>query len=138
MSATAEPRTLAQAADELVHEAAALRAIVCEDAPLDRPIHVETLGEDAADLRDAACDLRGALPDLRAASARYLDADACLARIDARERMRELDGVLLPRGGGWHPWIAVMRDQVRRCRQAIRGVANALIRAWHEIARRSE
>jgi len=148
MSATLTHRTLAAAADELLHETAALRAIVCEDAPGDRPIHVETLCEDAANLHDAARELRGALPDVAAASDRFLDADACLGGIDSRERMRGLDEVLLPRGGGWHPWIGVMRDEVRRCRAATRDVATALIRSWreqaprpagvHDIPRRSE
>ena len=138
MSATLPLETLVRAADELVHETAALRATVCEDAPVgDRPIHVETLGEDAATLHDAACDLRAALPDVEAAGERFLDADACLHELDARERMRALDEVLLPRGGAWHPWIAVMRDELRRCRLAVRSVANALIRAWHDIHRRS-
>jgi hypothetical protein len=149
MSATATIETLARAADAFVGETIALRANVCEDAPVaDRPIHVEALCEDAANLHEAACELRGALPDVAAASDRFLDADACLDGIDSRERMRELDEVLLPRGGAWHPWIGVMRDEVRRCRLAARDVANALIRSWreqgpelagmHDIPRRSE
>lgn len=137
MSTVLAHETLARAADELVHETAALRAIVCEDAPVgDRPIHVETLCEDASNLHEAARELRGALPDVAAASDRFLDADACLGGIDSRERMRGLDEVLLPRGGGWHPWIGVMRDEVRRCRLAARNVASALIRTWREQAPR--
>jgi hypothetical protein len=137
MSVTAPIEALTRAADELVRETAALHLTVCADAPSeDRPIHVETLCEDAANLRDAARELRGALPDVTTATDRFFDIDDSFQRIDSRERMRGIDEVLLPRGGGWHPWIAVMRDEVRRCRPPIRGVANALIRAWRELAQR--
>jgi hypothetical protein len=52
--------------------------------------------------------------------------------------MRALDEVLLPRGGAWHPWLTVMRDEVRRCRRPVLSVATALIRSWRVLAQRPE
>ena len=147
-------QALAVATEDLAREADALRVTVCEDAPgRDRPIHVESLCEEASNFYDAAFDMHDAIPDAEPGSdldperarqavntvtSLYLHADESFRKIDSRERMRELDGVLLPRGGGWHPWLAVMRDEVRICRRPLLSVAAVLIRSWRELAQRPE
>jgi hypothetical protein len=153
MTITTPIQALAGATEDLVREAGALRVTVCEDSPGNRPIHVETLCEDAANLEDAAREMRDALPDADPATepypehwrqavatvtALYLHAEESFRRIDSRERMHGIDEVLLPRGGGWHPWLTIMRDEVRRCRRPILAVASALIRSWRDLAQRPE
>ncbi len=153
MIVTTPTQALAAATEDLAREAGALRVTVCEDAPGRRPIHVETLCEDASNLYDAACDMRDAIPDhepgydsdpertrraVSVVTALFLDADETFRKIDLRERMKGLDEVLLPRGGGWHPWLTIMRDEVRRCRRPVLSVANALIRSWRALAERPE
>jgi hypothetical protein len=153
MTITTPIHALVRATDDLVREAGALRVTVCEDSPGNRPIHVETLCEDAANLEDAAREMREALPDADPAAdpypeqsreavgtvtALYLHAEESFRKIDSRARMRGLDEVILPRGGAWHPWLTIVRDEVRRCRRPILAVASALIRSWRDLAQRPE